>query len=109
MLILLITAALAQDLLAEAQIEIRKRLRDPESAQFDALRVTPKKVSEGKTVQAVCGNVSAKKPSGELSGPSPFVFLAESKEIWLARNHDILRDPSKDEASGAGRYNQYCS
>jgi hypothetical protein len=34
---LLMSAAVAQDLLAEAQIEVRSRLRVPESAQFHSL------------------------------------------------------------------------
>jgi hypothetical protein len=105
---LLMTAALAQDLLTEAQIEIRNRLRDPQSAQFDNLHAAQKTVSE-KQVQLVCGNINAKNSKGELSGPSPFVYLAETKESWLARNQDILADPSKDQNSGADMYRQYCS
>ena len=84
----LVSAALAQDLLAEAQIQVRNRLRDPESAQFDNLRAAQKTVSE-KKVQVVCGNVNARNSTGQLSGPSPFVFLGEMRESWLARNHDI--------------------
>jgi hypothetical protein len=45
---LLTSAALAQDLLAEAQIEVRKRLRDPESVQFDSLRAAQKIVNDKK-------------------------------------------------------------
>src|SRR4029079_9571879 len=88
---LLVSAALAQDLLAEAQIQVRNRLRDPESAQFDNLRAAQKTVSE-KKVQVVCGNVNARNSTGQLSGPSPFVFLGEMRESWLARNHDILKE-----------------
>jgi hypothetical protein len=108
LLILLTAAALAQDLLTEAQIEIRNRLRDPESAPFDNLRAAEKTVNE-KKVQVVCGNVSAKNSTGQLSDPSPFVFLGETRESWLARNHDILKDSSKDQDSGAQMYRQYCS
>jgi hypothetical protein len=95
-LLILLTAALAQDLLTEAQIEIRNRLREPESAQFDNLRAAEKTLNE-KKVQVVCGNVTAKNSTGQLSGPSPFVFLGETRESWLARNHDILKDSSKDQ------------
>jgi hypothetical protein len=109
LLLLLITAAFGQDLSAEAQIEIRQRLRDPESAQFDNLRVTQRTMSEAKKVQVVCGNVNAKNARGEYSGPSPFVFLPETRESWVARNQDILSDSSKDQSSGADTYNQYCS
>jgi hypothetical protein len=108
LLILLTAAALAQDLLTEAQIEIRNRLREPESAQFNNLRSAEKIVNE-KKVQVVCGNVTAKHRTGQLSGPSPFVFLTETRESWLARNHDILKDSSKDQDSGAQMYGQYCS
>jgi hypothetical protein len=110
LLILLTAAALAQDLLTEAQIEIRNRLREPESAQFDNLRAAEKTVNE-KKVQVVCGNVTAKNSTGQLSSPSspPFVFLGETRESWLARNHDILKDSSKDQNSGAQMYQQYCS
>jgi hypothetical protein len=105
---LLMSAAVAQDLLAEAQIEMRNRLRDPESAQFDNLRAAQKTVND-KKAQVVCGNVNAKNRAGQLSGPSPFVFLGESRETWLARSYDILKDPSKDQDSGARMYQQYCS
>jgi hypothetical protein len=50
------SAAVAQDLLADAQIEIRNRLRVPESAQFDNLRAAQKTVND-KKAQVVCGNV----------------------------------------------------
>src|ERR1044072_3325449 len=83
---LLVSAALAQDLLAEAQIKIRNRLRDPESAQFDNLRAAQKTVND-KKAQVVCGNVNAKNRAGQLSGPSPFVFLGESRETCLARSY----------------------
>jgi hypothetical protein len=105
---LVTTAAVAQDLLAEAQIEVRNRLRVPDSAQFDNLRATQKTVNE-KKAQVVCGNVNATDSAGQLSGPSPFVFLGESRESWLARNYDILKDGSKDQDSGARMYQQYCS
>ena len=105
---LLMSAAAAQDLLAEAQIEIRNRLRVPESAQFHSLRAAQKTVNE-KKAQVVCGNVNAKNSAGQLAGPSPFVFLGESRESWLARNYDILKDGSKDQDSGARTYQQYCS
>jgi hypothetical protein len=105
---LLVSAALAQDLLAEAQIQVRNRLRDPESAQLDNLRAAQKTVIE-KKVQVVCGNVNARNSTGQLSGPSPFVFLGEMRESWLARNHDILKDASKDQESGTQMYQQYCS
>jgi hypothetical protein len=107
-LLILLTAALAQDLLTEAQIEIRNRLREPESAQFDNLRAAEKTLNE-KKVQVVCGNVTAKNSTGQLSGPSPFVFLGETRESWLARNHDILKDSSKHQDAGAQMYRQYCS
>jgi hypothetical protein len=51
---LLMSAAGAQDLLAEAQIEVRNRLRVPESAQFDNLRAAQKTVN-AKKAQVVCG------------------------------------------------------
>jgi hypothetical protein len=107
-LAVLVTAAVAQDLLAEAQIQVRNRLRDPDSAQFENLRAAQKTVNE-KKVQVVCGSVNAKNSAGQLSGPSPFVFLGETRESWLARNHDILKNPSKDKDSGAQMYQQYCS
>jgi hypothetical protein len=106
--ILLTSAAIAQDLLAEAQIEVRSRLRVPDSAQFDNLRAMQKTVND-KKAQVVCGNVNAKNSAGQLSGPSPFLFLGETRESWLARNYDILKDGSKDEDSGARMYQQYCS
>ena len=105
---LLTSTAVAQDLLAEAQIEIRNRLRIPDSAQFDNLRAVQKTVN-GKKTQVVCGNVNAKNSAGELSGPSSFVFLGESRETWLARNYEILKDASRDQDSGARMYQQYCS
>ena len=108
LLAVLMTAALAQDLLAEAQTVMRNRLRDPDSAQFENLRAAQKTVSE-KKAQVVCGNVNAKNSAGQLSGPSPFVFLAETRESWLARNHDILKNAFKDQESGAQIYQQYCS
>jgi hypothetical protein len=60
------SAAVAQDLLAEAQIEVRNRLRVPDSAQFDNLRATQKTVNE-KKAQVVCGNVNATDSAGQLS------------------------------------------
>jgi hypothetical protein len=48
-----------------------------------------------KKAQVVCGNVNAKNSAGQLAGPSPFVFLGESRESWLARNYDILKDGPK--------------
>jgi hypothetical protein len=105
---LLVSVAVAQDLLTEAQIQVRDRLRDPASAQFDNLRAAQKTVTD-KKAQVVCGNVNAKNSAGELSGPSPFVFLGESRESWLARSYDVLKDGSKDQDSGARMYKQYCS
>ena len=105
---LLMSAALAQDLLAEAQIEVRNRLRVPGSAQFDNFRAAQKTVND-KKAQVVCGNVNAKKSAGQLAGSSPFVFLGESRESWLARNYDILKDGSKNQDAGARMYQQYCS
>jgi hypothetical protein len=60
---LFMSAAVAQDLLAEAQIEVRNRLRVPESAQFDNLRAAQKTVND-KKAQVVCGNVNAKTAQG---------------------------------------------
>jgi hypothetical protein len=37
------------------------------------------------------------------------VFLGETRESWLARNHDILKDAAEDRESGAQIYQQYCS
>ena len=77
---LLTSAAVAQDLLTEAQIEVRNRLRVPESAQFDNLRAAQKTVND-KKAQVVCGNVNAKNSAGQLAGPSPLYLWAKVEKL----------------------------
>jgi hypothetical protein len=59
------------ELQASAQIEVRKNLKDPESARFAGVRVHRSKAG----IAAVCGSVNAKNGFGGYGGDKDFVVL----------------------------------
>lgn len=74
-------AQLTDPLRDAAELSVRSRLRDPDSAQFRKLHAT----RQAETVY-VCGEVNAKNGYGGYDGFEPF-YVASSGEIWLTNRY----------------------
>lgn len=64
--------------LEAARADVRRKLRDPESARFRKGSVATATLESGRTVKVICGYVNAKNAFGGYVGEGPwFVF-----ELW---------------------------
>lgn len=72
----------ACDYLPTAENKVKKavvqRLIDPDSARFEFLQA-------GKEVGNYCGYVNSKNRMGGYAGASPFIYLARTNEVLIAR------------------------
>jgi hypothetical protein len=87
--LILSTPALAQSQTKDAEAAMRERLRDPQSARFEDLRVVPNPAKPG--AELVCGFVNAKGQGGGYLGKTPFVYAAPS--AYLGGNFDMISGP----------------
>src|SRR4051812_42797430 len=96
----LVSAALAQNAIGNAQEAMRKRLRDPSSAQFETVYITETGV--------VCGFVNAKNSYGGYAGKTPFVSLNTTMTM-VAKNFDIVVESTLDQLLGYATVQKNCS
>lgn len=62
------------------QEEVRSRLRDPGSAQFQNVRIGSLRSVEGGLIRSVCGEVNAKNGFGGYVGFRPFATVVERRQ-----------------------------
>lgn len=85
-----------------------QELREPASARFLDAQLVDTRNSHGEPVQAVCGLLTARNATGDMSAASHFVYVVGEADANLTDGSIALR-PYKAQITGLIAYGQLCS
>lgn len=86
---------------AGVQAAVKRKLRDPESAQFGRMSVHGDRKWAGSPVTVVCGSVNARNGFGGYVGSKDFVYIKERNVAEI--------DSTSDNSSFVKTWNDLCA
>jgi hypothetical protein len=89
-------AAADEAAFTKAKASIIKKLKDPDSARFQDLRMAG--------IDWVCGSVNAKNQFGGYAGAKPFYYDVRGDMGFVPQGTDVTTDPLDSMAMGYGKY-----